>query len=329
MTDINSAIELTPTSEPKLIDLLKLKARVFGEIGAAGAGIKFLEECSLAEQLKETIDSLKIQYKKECGLNYGDPVMDKVEKFMLWMLENGAKFSKIRIYNYGPDYRGVHPIQELKEDEVFLWVPKKLIITAEKGKETEIGKKIVKSGVSLDWEYLVFITTFLLVQEFDDKSWWKPYTDVYPKLVNSFPVFFTKEEKELLKGSPMYDQIDTEVKEMKGEYDKIVEAVPEYSKFPFEAYMRLKTLVTSRIFFVTVNDKTEHMMVPLADMFNHHYEKVGQTYWKFIEPESAFTVKAQQNINVGEAVILVIKLRYVRIMVRSLIIVFSFTMDLQ
>jgi len=264
MSDINSAIELTPTSEPKLLELFKLKARIFGEMGAAGAGIKFLEECSLAEQLKETINSLKTQYKKECGLCYGDPVMDKIEKFMLWMSENGTKFSKIRIYNYGPDYRGVHPIKELKEDEVFLWVPKKLIITAEKGKETEIGKKIVKSGITFDWEYLVFIATFLLVQEFDEKSWWKPYIDVYPKLVDSFPVFFTEKEKELLKGSPMYDQIHTEVKEMKTEYNKIVKAVPEYSKFPFEAYMRHRTLVISRIFFAAVNDKTEHMMVPLA-----------------------------------------------------------------
>lgn len=308
VSDINSAIEFSST-ESELIELYKQKAQILNDMGTPSAGIKFLEECLLAEQLKDYVETLKREYKRECGLDYGSAVMEKVETFMLWMVENGARFSKLRMYHYGPEYRGVHPIKEVKEDEVFLWVPKKLIITSDRGKETDVGKLILKSKVSLDWEYLVFITTFLLVQEFHPSSWWKPYIDVYPKLVTSFPVFFTKEEKELLRGSPMYEQIDNEVGQIREEYEKIVKAVPEYAKFPFEAYLRHKVLVTSRIFFATVDDKTEHMMVPLAgsvkdnlDMFNHHYEKVGQTYWKYAKSEEAFTVRAQQDIPVGEPV---------------------------
>ena len=37
-------------------------------------------------------------------------------------------------------------------------------------------------------------------------------------------------------------------------------------------------------------------------MFNHHYDKVGQTYWKYVEAESAFVVKAQRGIPEGDAV---------------------------
>jgi len=37
-------------------------------------------------------------------------------------------------------------------------------------------------------------------------------------------------------------------------------------------------------------------------MFNHHYEKVGETYWQFSESENAFIVKAQQIIPKGDAV---------------------------
>jgi len=64
-------------------------------------------------------------------------------------------------------------------------------------------------------------------------------------------------------------------------------------------------------------------------MFNYHYEKIGQTYWKYIESESAFTVRAQKDINIGEPVSLIINIRYVRIMVRSLIIVSFFIMGSQ
>lgn len=38
-------------------------------------------------------------------------------------------------------------------------------------------------------------------------------------------------------------------------------------------------------------------------MFNHHYEKVGETYWQFSEEENAFVVKAQRRIEKGDAVI--------------------------
>ena len=36
-------------------------------------------------------------------------------------------------------------------------------------------------------------------------------------------------------------------------------------------YMKMKTLVISRIFLVKISGKDERIMVPFADIFNHHY----------------------------------------------------------
>jgi hypothetical protein len=37
-------------------------------------------------------------------------------------------------------------------------------------------------------------------------------------------------------------------------------------------------------------------------MFNHHYEKVGQTYWKYEDKDDSFVVTAQRDIPLGDAV---------------------------
>ncbi len=53
-------------------------------------------------------------------------------------------------------------------------------------------------------------------------------------------------------------------------------------------------------------------------MFNHHYEKIGQTYWKYVDTEEAFVVKAQTDIPVGDTVRAErVSRRYARITGRS------------
>ena len=38
-------------------------------------------------------------------------------------------------------------------------------------------------------------------------------------------------------------------------------------------------------------------------MFNHYYNKVGETYWQFSDSENAFLVKAQRPIEKGDPVL--------------------------
>ncbi len=255
------------TDSPQKSSLIAQKAVVLWEMCRLDAAIQWLEEnrkaLSAGGKLEE---QLRSKYKQECGLEYGCETMQKIDRFICWLNESGARFNKIRMKYYGPDYRGVHAVKPIEAGEAFLWVPKKLIITSQMGKETDIGKAIVGSGVQLSWDYLVYITIYLLVQQYDPKSWWKPYMDVYPRTVDTFPMFYKEEEKALLKGSPMLDQVGADLKELHDEYDKIAAAVPEFKKFSFDDYARSKTLVVSRIFFVKVAGVTDHIMVPLAGL---------------------------------------------------------------
>lgn len=37
-------------------------------------------------------------------------------------------------------------------------------------------------------------------------------------------------------------------------------------------------------------------------MFNHYYDKIGQTYWQYSDKDNAFIVKAQKTIPKGDPV---------------------------
>ncbi len=276
------------------------KAEAMWELGRLKEAVGSLQGGDKAVTEKQ--EEMKKLYEKSYGLPYGHPTMDKIERFVRWMEENGAKFNKIRMRYYGPDYRGVHTTEAIQPSELFLSVPHKLIITPQKGRETPMGMKIVKSGVKVNWDYLLYITLFLMTEFHKPDSWWKPYLDVYPHSVDSFPMFYTPAERKLLMGSPMWEQIDDEIKEIKYEYDAIVAAVPEFKQFSLDEYMKNKTLVISRIFFVTIHGKVDRIMVPLADMFNHHYERLGETVWRYNDRDEAFNVNAQKLIKVGDPV---------------------------
>jgi len=279
------------------------KAEVLWDLGELKKAIEYLEEasknCTLAT---DKLNEYKQLYEEAHCLPYGDSKMEKIEAFMTWMKENGAIFNKIQMRYYGVDYRGVHTMKDLTEGEVFLTVPENLIITAQKGKETPIGAKVAKANLDLSWDYLIYITIFLLTQFHDPNSSWKPYIEVYPKDVSSFPIYYTKEERELLKGSVMESHIDDEIEEMKEEYNKITEAVPEFKEFTLDEYIKNKTLIISRIFYVTMHGVIDRIMVPLADMFNHHYERLGDTRWRYDNEEDSFVVSAEKAIPKGDPI---------------------------
>lgn len=76
------------------------------------------------------------------------------------------------------------------------------LITLEMAKSIGVGKKLVDSGLDLLSPKHSFLSTFLLKERKDPKSFWRPYLDMLPADYNSFPVFFSDDEMKLLEGSP-------------------------------------------------------------------------------------------------------------------------------
>jgi histone-lysine N-methyltransferase SETD3 len=70
-----------------------------------------------------------------------------------------------------------------------------------------VGKKMYEKGLR---QRLIspkhsFLSTFIMQEKRKDLSEWHTYIDILPKNFSNFPIFFTEEEKNWLKGSAFLD----------------------------------------------------------------------------------------------------------------------------
>lgn len=128
--------------------------------------------------------------------------MVRFNKFVKWLQSEGAIFDKIKMRYYSSDYRGVHARCRLRKNEVFLVIPKSVIITLEMAKATPIGSKMEKAKLNLLSPKHSFLSSFVLQEKRKKDTKWEPYFDLLPKSCNNFPIFLTPEEKKFLEGSP-------------------------------------------------------------------------------------------------------------------------------
>lgn len=91
--------------------------------------------------------------------------------------------------------------------------------------------------------------------------------------------------------------------DIKEDYTRVCKAVPEFSNNTFEDFMRVRTLVNSRIFGTYIKGEEDDSMVPFADMFNYKW-KTDMTKWKYDDDAEAFTVVANEDVPRGEEVYL-------------------------
>lgn len=97
---------------------------------------------------------------------------------------------------------------------------------------------------------------------------------------------------------------------MKKDYGSICLAVPEFSSIAsLNDFMRMRTLVNSRIFGIKVDGEENDSVVPFAgtftlhqlDMFNYKYRS-NMTHWTYDELSAGFVVRTKENIKAGEEI---------------------------
>ena len=145
------------------------------------------------------------------------------------MIVAGSKFSKLKLRFYGPGYRGVHARRDIRAGEDLLFVPRENMITLEMSHETPIGRKMIKHCLhqQLSSPKHSFLASFLLQEKRNTDTEWVNFFDILPHNFSAFPVFFTKKEKEWLKGSPFLNQVEMKMEELKNDYELICSKIPE------------------------------------------------------------------------------------------------------
>ena len=210
-------------------------------------------------------------------------------QFLKELYQHNSFFPKLKIHFYTEDYRGVIAKSDISKNEIIMTIPKTCLITLENAFETEYGKKIRKFMYKeLNSPKHCLLSSFLLFEEKNPK--YKYYFDLLPKDFKNFPVFYTKEELEYLKGSPFLSQILEKKKDMKIDYNKLCEYIPNFKQFKFNKFKEARVLISSRIFGISINQNKTDVLAPFADLLNH--KRPRQTQWYYDDNLESFVIQA-------------------------------------
>ncbi len=65
----------------------------------------------------------------------------QVDKYLIlenWLIENGSKFPKLILKDYGDGIRGCETVEEIEYNETVVTIPLKCMITLEMGRNTDV-----------------------------------------------------------------------------------------------------------------------------------------------------------------------------------------------
>jgi histone-lysine N-methyltransferase SETD3 len=254
------------------------------------------------EEFKKLFEETKTEYEEDNTIAVDHPERQRFEKLLKWLKDGGSIYDKLKIRYYTADYRGVHAARDIKKGETILYIPKEQIITLEMAFASPVGKKMFDKNLR---QRLIspkhsFLCTYIMQERRKPESEWNIYIDILPQSYSNFPIFFTDEEKELLKGSPFLEQVEEKIVDIKNDYDLICKEVPEFSQFPLREYSEIRMMVSSRIFGIQIEGVKTDGFVAYADMLNH--KRPRQTTWNYTDDRRGFVIDALDDIKRGEQV---------------------------
>ena len=219
--------------------------------------------------------------------------------FLKELYKHNAFFPKLEIQFFSDNYRGVIAKSPIKKDEIILSIPKECLISLELVLETEYGKKIGEIMFNeLTSPKHCLLSSFILFEKNNPK--WKFYFDLLPKDFSNFPIFYTDDELQYLKGSPFLNQILDKKSDMKKDYLKLCEYIPLFNQFTFDQFMEARMIISSRIFGISINNNKTDVLVPYADLLNH--KRPRQTQWYYDDKINSFVIQATEDILLGKEI---------------------------
>eukprot|EP01083_Nonionella_stella_P066824 176305_1 len=259
-------------------------------------GLNLCVEKEPIKKAMNNLDNLKIN-----KLDKNDKIVGghhaQAEKFRTlinWLIQGGAKFPKLFLKFYSPEYRAIHAMSRIEKDEDICYIPHDYIMTSDVAKSSEIGQKIISSKVDLRSKHSYLASYLLQEREKGSASKWHVYISILPRKFETIPLFFTEKQREALIGSIALKKIDDRLESLRLEYESLCGAVPEFARFSLSDFIWARLVVITRIFGLVIDDVKTDGLVPMADMLNHRRPR--ETKWTYSQKKRGFLITALQNI---------------------------------
>ena len=221
--------------------------------------------------------------------------MNKYDIFMQWLQENGAILSDVYLENLSNSERGIKTSKNVYKNNNVIQIPFKLLIT----NKSDINGFHFNYDLPNDiWNINNIKILLFLASELQNKnSFYIPYLDILPKKQDllHLPLYWSDRRIEKIKNTLLYDNIINRNSNIKITYKRLCNCIKDFdSQVTFDTFKYLYSIVSSRVFGITKNNKKIVALVPLADMLNHSSNE--NVTWSFDNNINCFTMIANNEI---------------------------------
>ena len=223
-------------------------------------------------------------------------------KFMNSFYRLGLFINKIEISFNSDCDRYCRAIEDIHDKDVLIRVPIEALMTLDGARNSKFGVYFTPQlEKKLNSPHHSLLSTFMLTEiDKGAKSKWKYYFDFLPASYNNFPIFYGEKEFSYLKGTQFLELVQKKMKEMKEDYDLLTNVIPGYSKYDYDLFRKMREVISSRVFGVTIKGKKNDIIAPYADMLNH--KRPRRTHWNYDDACNAFVIKGVSNVKKGDEV---------------------------
>eukprot|EP00466_Bigelowiella_natans_P014050 jgi/Bigna1/91950/estExt_fgenesh1_pg.C_1360001 len=211
----------------------------------------------------------------------------RVDELISWLRKNGAKFPKVTLSRYADEGRDLRASEPIKADEEILYIPRKCIIEVQQGKECKIGRAVKAEAKGWVSGHTYLAIRMLTERDLGDKSFFAPWFGVLPSNYQKqgMPQYWTDEQKAEIAYTKTLAKTNA-----------VVAAIKE-AGWTLEDFAWARYTVLTRTFGVEIGKREATVMVPLADMANHEFDRPSR--WKYDDKKSGFVVKVVRDLETG------------------------------
>uniref|UniRef100_A0A4W6F288 protein-histidine N-methyltransferase n=1 Tax=Lates calcarifer TaxID=8187 RepID=A0A4W6F288_LATCA len=141
---------------------------------------------------------------------------DYFPDLMSWAQENGASCDSFIVTNFGAEGYGLRATRDIKAEELFLWIPRKMLMTVESAQNSELGPLYSQDRI-LQAMGNVTLALHLLCERANPASSWLPYIRSLPQEYDT-PLYYQQDEVQLLLGTQAVQDVLSQYKNTARQY---------------------------------------------------------------------------------------------------------------
>uniref|UniRef100_A0AAX7VN26 protein-histidine N-methyltransferase n=1 Tax=Astatotilapia calliptera TaxID=8154 RepID=A0AAX7VN26_ASTCA len=256
-------------------EMMSLIAELLQKCSSAAASAgkeweEYLQIRGLVERIRKKQKGMSIVFEGSREEHFPD--------LMSWAKENGASCECFTVANFGKEGYGLRATRDIKAEELFLWIPRKMLMTVESAQNSILGPLYSQDRI-LQAMGNVTLALHLLCERANPASFWLPYIRSLPQEYD-IPLYYQQEDVQLLLGTQAVQDVLSQYKNTARQYAyfyKLVQTHPTASKLPlkdcftFDDYRWAVSSVMTRQNQIPTEDgsRVTLALIPLWDMCNH------------------------------------------------------------